>query len=101
VRERQALSLEHAVWRLTGQPRQAFRVAERGLVQQGLLADLVAFDPDTVGTTPVQRVWDQPSGADRLVVHPTGVEHVWVNGVATRVGGAEVEGVAPGRLIRS
>jgi N-acyl-D-aspartate/D-glutamate deacylase len=101
VRERRALSLEHAVWRLTGQPRYAFRVAERGLVQEGLLADLVAFDPDTVGTTPVERVWDQPSGADRLLVHPIGVEHVWVNGVATRVGGAEVEGVAPGRLIRS
>ena len=44
--------LEDAVWRLTGHPHQAFRIAERGLVQEGFLADLVAFDPDTVGCTP-------------------------------------------------
>ena len=46
VRERKALSLEDAVWRLTGHPHQAFRIPERGLVQEGFLADLVAFDPD-------------------------------------------------------
>ena len=101
VRERKALSLEDAVWRLTGQPHAAFRIAERGLVREGFFADLVAFDPDTVGTTPVERVRDQPGGADRLIVGSTGVEHMWVNGVATRVGGEEVAGAAPGRLLRS
>ena len=86
------------MWRLTGHPHQAFRIADRGLVQEGFHADLVAFDPDTVGTTPVERVADQPGGADRLVVRSTGVEHVWVNGVATRTAGEDVPGVAPGRL---
>jgi N-acyl-D-aspartate/D-glutamate deacylase len=100
VRERKALSLEDAVWRLTGQPRQAFRIADRGLVKEGLFADLVAFDPDTVGTAPVERVSDQPGGADRLLVRSTGVEHMWVNGEATRLAGEEVAGAAPGRLIR-
>jgi N-acyl-D-amino-acid deacylase len=101
VRERKALSLEDAVWRLTGQPGQAFRIAGRGLVQEGMFADLVAFDADTVGTAPVERVSDQPGGADRLLVGSTGVEHMWVNGVATRLAGEEVPGAAPGRLIRS
>jgi N-acyl-D-aspartate/D-glutamate deacylase len=101
VRERAALSLEDAVWRLTGHPRQAFRIAERGLVQEGLHADLVAFDPDTVGCTAIERVDDQPGGADRLVVRSTGVEHTWVNGTATRRGGEDVPGAAPGRLLRS
>jgi N-acyl-D-aspartate/D-glutamate deacylase len=101
VRERKAISLEDAVWRLTGQPHEAFRIAGRGLVREGFFADLVAFDPDRVGTTPVERVYDQPGGADRLLVHSTGVEHMWVNGVATRVAGEEVAGVAPGRLIRT
>jgi N-acyl-D-aspartate/D-glutamate deacylase len=101
VRERKALSLEDAVWRLTGHPHQAFRVPERGLVQEGFFADLVAFDPDTVGTTPVERVYDQPGGADRLVVRSTGIDHVWVNGVATRTAGTDVPDAAPGRLIRS
>jgi len=55
VRERGALPLHEAVWKLTGQPRQAFWLLERGLFQPGLAADLVAFDPDTVGTTAVER----------------------------------------------
>ena len=101
VREREAISLEKAVWRLTGHPHKAFRIPDRGLVREGYFADLVAFDPGTVGTTPVERVHDQPGGADRLVVRSTGVEHMWVNGVATRTGGQEVADVAPGRLLRS
>ncbi len=101
VRERKALSLEEAVWRLTGHPAHAFRVAGRGLVQPGYFADLVAFDPETVGTTPVERAYDQPGGADRLLVGSTGIAHVWVNGVAIRIAGEDVPGVAAGRLIRS
>ncbi|SEG83907.1 N-acyl-D-aspartate/D-glutamate deacylase [Thermomonospora echinospora] len=100
VRERHAITLEDAVWRLTGHPHQAFRIRDRGLVKEGFYADLVAFDPATVGTTPVERVHDQPGGADRLVVRSTGIAHMWVNGVATRVDGAEVPGAAPGRLLR-
>ena len=100
VRERGALSLEEAVWRLTGHPHQAFRIPGRGLVQEGYFADLVAFDPERVGCTPVERVGDQPGGADRLVVRSTGVEHVWVNGVITRRAGEDVPDAAPGRLLR-
>jgi N-acyl-D-aspartate/D-glutamate deacylase len=101
VRERQALSLEDAVWRLTGQPHEAFRLTDRGLIREGYFADLVAFDPGTVGTSPVERVYDQPGGADRLVTRSAGVEHMWVNGIATRLRGQEVPGVAPGRLLRT
>jgi len=100
VRDRKAISLEDAVWRLTGHPHQAFRIADRGLVRQGFRADLVAFDPETVGTTPIERVYDQPGGADRLVVHSTGVHHTWVNGIATRRDGEDIPDVAPGQLIR-
>jgi len=101
VRDRKAISLEDAVWRLTGHPHQAFRIAGRGLVKQGFRADLVAFDPGTIGTTPIERVYDQPGGADRLVVHSTGVHHTWVNGIATRRDGEDIPDVAPGQLIRS
>jgi N-acyl-D-aspartate/D-glutamate deacylase len=101
VRERGALSLVDAVWRLTGHPHQVFRLADRGLVQPGFFADLVAFDPDTVGTTPVERVGDQPGATDRLVVRSTGVAHAWVNGVATRRAGENIPATTPGRLLRS
>jgi N-acyl-D-aspartate/D-glutamate deacylase len=101
VRERHALSLEDAVWRLSGHPHQAFRIADRGLVREGFFADLVAFDPDRVGCAPVERVHDQPGDAERLIVRSTGIEGMWVNGVATRVDGEDIERVAPGRLLRA
>jgi N-acyl-D-aspartate/D-glutamate deacylase len=99
-RQRQTLSLEDAVWRLTGHPAQVFRLGGRGLVREGYTADLVAFDPETVGTTEARRTWDLPAGADRLVVDSLGIEHVWVGGVATRTAGVDVKGAAPGRLLR-
>lgn len=101
VRERKALTLEDAVWRLTAHPARAFRIAERGLVREGYFADLVAFDPAAIGTTPVERVHDQPGGADRLLVRSTGVEHMWVNGVGTRAAGTDIAGAAAGQLLRS
>jgi N-acyl-D-aspartate/D-glutamate deacylase len=99
-RERQTLSLEDAVWRLTGHPAQVFRLEGRGLVRVGYAADLVAFDPEKVGTTEARRVWDLPAGADRLLVDSVGVDDVWVGGVATRMGGVDVEDARPGRLLR-
>lgn len=101
VRERQALSLEDAVWRLTGHPHRAFRIAERGLVQEGFHADLVAFDPATVGCLPVERVHDQPGDTDRLVVRSTGITHTWVNGTPTRLDGDDLPAAHPGTLLRS
>jgi N-acyl-D-amino-acid deacylase len=100
VRARKALSLEDAVWRLTGHPHVAFRLRERGLVREGYHADLVAFDPDEVGCSPIERVHDQPGGADRLVVRSTGIEGVWVNGTPTRVAGEDIPDARPGRLLR-
>ncbi|MCW2929588.1 MAG: Amidohydrolase 3 [Actinomycetia bacterium] len=100
VRERKALSLEDGVWRLTGHPAQAFRIAERGVVREGCFADLVAFDPATIGAGSLERVYDQPGGADRLVARSTRVTHTWVNGVSIRVDGADVPGMAPGTLLR-
>lgn len=99
VRQRGALSLEQAVWRLTGHPHQVLRLADRGLVRAGWRADLVVFDADEVGTTPMRRVADQPGGADRLVVGATGIVHVWVNGTAVRRDGEDLPGVRPGRLL--
>ncbi|HEX4090568.1 MAG TPA: amidohydrolase family protein [Trebonia sp.] len=99
VRERKAISLEEAVWRLTGHPASAFRIAARGLVREGYFADLVAFDPATIGAGALERVYDQPGGADRLIARSSGVEHVWVNGTATREAGADLPGAAAGMML--
>jgi N-acyl-D-amino-acid deacylase len=100
VRERKAVTLEHAIWRLARQPADLFGFGDRGRIEVGAVADLVAFDPNTVGVSGRERVFDMPAEAERLIIRATGIEHVWVNGVAVRGDGVEVPGAHPGRLLR-
>jgi N-acyl-D-amino-acid deacylase len=99
-RERGVLSLEDAVWRITGHPAAVYGLADRGVVAPGAVADLVAFDPERIGTTTAERVRDLPGGADRLVNRGVGIEAVWVAGTAIRSAGVDADGVAPGALLR-
>ena len=48
VRETGVLSLQQAVWRLTGHPASVFRLTDRGVIAPGAFADLVAFDPASI-----------------------------------------------------
>jgi N-acyl-D-aspartate/D-glutamate deacylase len=81
VRERRALTLEHAVKRLTSEPADFLGLADRGRLAPGKTADLAIFDPATVGdarrATPVR---DLPGGGLRLAVEAKGMEWVIVNG---------------------
>jgi N-acyl-D-aspartate/D-glutamate deacylase len=99
-RDKQAISLERAVWRLTGQPAEVYGLTDRGRLEPGLAADVVAFDAATVGTTRARRVTDFPAGADRLVADSTGIVHTWVGGVHTRRDGEQVAGLGAGTLLR-
>jgi N-acyl-D-aspartate/D-glutamate deacylase len=102
VRERGVLTLESAVRRLTSLPAAVFGLAGRGEIRPGWHADLVAFDPATVGPEPARRVTDLPAGADRLIAGSVGITHTWVNGRAIRFDGVDVAGPRgrPGRLLR-
>jgi len=99
-RERQAISLEDAVWRLTGQPADVFGLRRRGRIAPGMVADLVAFDPDTVGSRGLSRRSDFPGGADRLVAESSGIHRVWVAGTEICADGRLVPGAFPGALLR-
>jgi N-acyl-D-aspartate/D-glutamate deacylase len=101
VRELGVLTLEQAVWRLTGQPAQVYGLEGRGRIAPGAVADLVAFDPATVGTGPLERIVDLPGGADRLVAPSIGIEHVWVAGRQTRVDGKDIPDARHGRVLRN
>ena len=81
VREEGALTVEEAVYRLAGQPAEIFGLTDRGFIKPGLAADLVAFDPATVGETDFERVYDFPADGDRLISRATGIRHTWVAGV--------------------
>ena len=104
VREREVLSIEHAVHKLTGEPAGVFGFAGRGVLAPGSFADITVFDPDTVAPGGIHRVRDFPADGERLVAdEPVGVNHVLVNGQPIRVDGEPLaDGVAarPGRVVR-
>jgi N-acyl-D-amino-acid deacylase len=80
VRERGVMPLAEAVRKLTSQPAQIFGLPGRGLLREGFAADLLLFDPASVGRAPSRRVFDLPGGAPRLHTDALGVHGVWVNG---------------------
>ena len=100
-RDRGVLTLEKAVWRLTGHPARVYSMSDRGIIAAGAVADLVAFDPATIGTQLPRRVYDFPGGADRLVADSIGVRHVWVAGEPIRADGVDLDAAGTGRLLRN
>ena len=80
VRDRGVMSLPQAVRKLTHQSAELFGFKDRGLLKVGHAADLLLFDPATVGRGPKRRVFDLPGGAPRLHTDALGVHGVWVNG---------------------
>ena len=104
VRERGALSLPEAVRLLTSRPAEVVGITDRGLLAEGRPADVVIFDPDTVGASSLRRVNDLPAGADRLIAEASGIQAVIVNGKLLRHEGVDVLGSAaalPGRVLRN
>ena len=101
VRERGDLSLPEAVKRVTSDVAGAYRIPDRGRLAPGAWADLLLFDPATVGRGPRRRVSDLPTGASRLDTPAVGVHGVWVNGVRTvDERGVRPDCGRPGRVLR-
>jgi N-acyl-D-amino-acid deacylase len=80
ARDRGVMGMSEAVRRLTSHPASVFGIRDRGLIRVGYAADLLLFDPDSVGRGPSRRVFDLPGGAARLTTDALGVHGVWVNG---------------------
>ncbi len=101
VRERNALTLEHAVQRMTSDPADFFGIRDRGRLAPGLAADIVVFDPTTIGSAArPERRHDLPGGAKRMVMRSNGVEFTIVNGAVTWEKGALTDAAA-GAVLRS
>ena len=99
VRRKQAFTLEQAIRMLTLVPATLWGFADRGLIREGMAADMVVFDPDTIAAEMPEVVDDLPSGARRLVQRTRGVAATVVNGeVLLREG--KHTGALPGQLLR-
>ncbi len=100
VRNRQLLGLEDAIRRMTFQPARIMGLHDRGLIQQGLKADLMIFDLDRMGNKDDELWHDGPSGTARRVHQAEGIHQVVVNGQVVMNEG-EHTGALPGRVLRS
>jgi N-acyl-D-aspartate/D-glutamate deacylase len=100
VRDHGVISLEEAIHRITDLPARLYGVKDRGRIEPGAHADLVLFDPATVGYREERMRYDIPGGAWRLHAEATGIDRVLVNGV-TVVQDGEATGATPGTLLRS
>jgi N-acyl-D-amino-acid deacylase len=89
ARERGVISMEDAVRKMTSLPATAFRFSDRGLVREGFVADLVAFDPATVED---RATFDKPHQ------YSVGMVHVIVNGQAV-IRDGQMTGTLPGKPV--
>jgi N-acyl-D-aspartate/D-glutamate deacylase len=94
------LPLEEGVHRITGELADAFGLKGRGKLEPGAAADIVVFDPDTIGCGPIALRKDLPSAEARLYAESIGVEHVIVNGVPVARGNTPT-GRKGGKVLRS
>jgi N-acyl-D-aspartate/D-glutamate deacylase len=81
VRDRGAFDLVEGVRRLTSHQAGLYGIPDRGRITVGACADLLLFDPATVGISAARRVSDLPGGGPRTLRDPVGIHGVFVNGV--------------------
>jgi N-acyl-D-aspartate/D-glutamate deacylase len=100
LRGRKLLPIERAVQMITQDPAELFGLRDRGVLREGAYADVVVFDPETIGSEDATLVPDLPGGAARLTAGSFGVVRVLVNGVETVIDGRSTD-ATPGTIIRS
>jgi len=93
-------SLEQAVAHMTDVPARYFGLVGRGRIAEGFHADLVVFDPDTIGADGLRLHNDLPGESPRLYAGAEGIHKVFVNGVLA-VNDGEATGALPGVVLRS
>jgi len=90
VREEHVLTLEDAIRKFTALPAQRMRLTDRGVLKQGMWADVVIFDPATIRDL---ATFEQPNQLSQ------GMEYVLVNGVPVIAQG-NMTGALPGKVLR-
>ncbi|HIN05276.1 MAG TPA: hypothetical protein EYM65_03420 [Dehalococcoidia bacterium] len=99
VREKQVMSLEEAVYRMTGKTAIMHDLHDRGFIAAGKAADITIFDPDTITSTPREPMYSFPGGEMHVKQGATGINYVIVNGEVLLENG-EHTGALPGQVLR-
>jgi len=93
------MSLEMAVKRVTSEPADFLGLSSKGRIRPGMDADLVVFDPATVGTKPLEWVNDLPGGAPRLIERAQGI--IWtIIGGQVAFANNEYQGIKRGQVLK-
>lgn len=98
VRDRGDMTLERAVWELTGRPAEVFGFGERGVIAEGRAGDLAVFALDELHWDADVLAKDLPGGASRLRRPEGGYRCTVINGVVVQRDG-ELTGALPGRML--
>ena len=98
VRDRGSYTLEAGVAALTSDIADFLGLTDRGTLEVGKAADLVVFDPDTVGPTPLVTLDDIPGGGTRMTKNARSIPWVIVNGQPVVESGQPTTSV-PGRVL--
>ena len=100
-RDKGLLPLAQAVKKLTSDQAKFFGIKNRGVLKAGAHADMLLFDPKSVGRGEGMRLFDLPAGGSRLSTSATGLHGVWVNGTKIADGkGLKTDAGRPGKLLR-
>ncbi len=98
-REKGLIPLPECVQMITSRPAQAWGFADRGVLREGMVADINIFDPQTFGPQMPEIVHDLPMGARRLSQKANGMKATLVAGDVLIEDG-EHTGALPGQLLR-
>ncbi len=93
------MSLEEAVYRLTGKTALMHDITDRGFIAAGKVADITIFDPDTIAPKPREPLATLPAGGVQVKRDAVGIDKVIVNGTVLLENG-ELTGALPGQIIR-
>ena len=99
VREKQVMSLEEAVYRMTGKTAIMHDLHDRGFIAAGKAADITIFDPDTIDSAPREPMHSFPGGEMHVKQGAVGIDYVIVNGEVLLENG-EHTGALPGQVLR-
>jgi N-acyl-D-amino-acid deacylase len=102
VRDRELMSLEEAHWRLSFVPAWIIGLHDRGVLREGMAADVIVYDFERLRIDPTEpeMLYDLPGGEGRLVQRAVGIDYTIVNGQVT-FAGQSCTGARPGALLRS